>query len=127
MLYVINSHIPMHHRFQWKKERYIRKHNIFGKLILLLANIQCWSTSNAGFSSGVPPIYHIFIIYLEHVQKLILKLLHVNCYGIYPVSGINDARLFLRCYKHSLLSVKFLYGLLHNHVECTELLSKICL
>ena len=77
------------------------------------------------------PSYAASITALEKVQRKFLKYLTYRIDGIYPAQGCDHHQLLDRFAfkslheRRELLSVKFLYKLLHNEIDCSEILSKI--
>lgn len=77
------------------------------------------------------PIYNIYINYLESVQRRFLKFLCFRIDGVYPPRGYDQALLLDKFNFNSLntrrviITVKFLYNIFSNHIDCSWLLSKI--
>lgn len=77
------------------------------------------------------PLYNNQIQSLEGVQRRFLKFLYFKSEGIYPERGI-DQDFLLQMFKMGALykrriavSLTFLHGLLHNHIDCCELIGKL--
>lgn len=77
------------------------------------------------------PIYNIYILDLENVQRRFLKFVSYFVDGVYPDRGIDNNLLLMRFDVQSLqvrrnsLFLKFLYGLLHNKIDCPFLLCQL--
>lgn len=77
------------------------------------------------------PIYEAHKMGLETVQRKFLKLLHFKIYGNYPVQGFDHALLLAIFNVNSLdlrriiISVTFLYNIVHANVDCTILLDRL--
>lgn len=77
------------------------------------------------------PIYRSHVARIESVQRRFLKFASFLLDGTYPPRGSDHRDLLSRHgfdlleTRHVVLCVKFLFGLLHNTVDCSELLSRI--
>lgn len=75
------------------------------------------------------PYYNVQKKQLEDIQRKFLKFLHFRIYGSYPVRGYSQSLLLATFSLHSLdlrrklSSIRFLYLLCHNKIECSFLLS----
>lgn len=78
------------------------------------------------------PYYMNQKLALENVQRKFLKFLAFKVDAIYPERGIEQDTLLTRFEMNSLElrrkcnSISFLYNLLHNNIDCPELLSQLC-
>lgn len=77
------------------------------------------------------PHYMVHIDYVERVQRRFLKYLHFKAEGTYPPRGY-DHRLLLQRFdllslevRRRLQQIKFVYGLVHNKIDSSSLLSQL--
>lgn len=77
------------------------------------------------------PYYKLQSQQIEAVQRKFLKLLYLRCEGVYPERGYDYNLLLTKFnfvslnYRRCLISLKFLYNLLNNHIDCPRLLQEV--
>ena len=77
------------------------------------------------------PIYACHIHFVENIQRRFLKYLVYMEDGIYPVRGVDQMQLLSRfnelplSTRRQIQSIKFLYKLLHNAIDCPFLLNEV--
>lgn len=77
------------------------------------------------------PIYACQVNIIENIQRKCLKLFSFKCDGVYPAQG-SDGKLMEQRFgitslrqRRDLQALSFLYKLLHNAINCPQLLSKL--
>ena len=77
------------------------------------------------------PIYQCHVDNIESPQRRFLKYLSFKEDGTYPPRGIDNNLLLDRFQlpslelRRAIVSIKFLYNLLHNNIDCSFLLNKL--
>lgn len=110
----------------------IRNAKLFYNISALIALYNAYVLSKVSYCALIwDPYYDIHKFEIESVQRKFLKFLAFKVDGNYPERGISYSLLlnkfnFVSLEKRrAISSIKFLYNLLHNKIDCPYLLSQI--